>query len=96
VRLGGHVLEGKLVRRVMPEYPALARNMRVSGTVGLHGTIARDGSVRDLKVLSGHPLLVQAALAAVRQWLYAPTLLNGEPVEVSAPIQVHFKLDGGR
>lgn len=92
VRLSTGVLTSKLVRRIVPAYPPLARNMRVSGTVRLHAVIARDGAVRDLQVLSGHPLLVQAALSAVRQWLYTPTLLNGEPVEVSAPIDVHFTL----
>jgi periplasmic protein TonB len=70
----------------------LARNMRVSGTVKLHAIVARDGTVRELKVISGHPLLVQAAVEAVRQWLYQPTLLNGEPVEVNAPVDVHFTL----
>jgi periplasmic protein TonB len=90
--LGGNVLEGKLVKRVIPAYPVLARNMRVSGTVKLHAIVARDGTVRELKVISGHPLLVQAAVEAVRQWLYQPTLLNGEPVEVNAPVDVHFTL----
>ena len=93
VRLGGNVLASKLVRRIVPQYPTLARNMRVSGTVKLHAVISRDGTVGDLQVLSGHPLLVEAALSAVRNWLYTPTLLNGEPVEVSALIEVHFTLD---
>lgn len=92
VRLGGNVLASKLVRRIAPQYPTLARNMRVSGTVKLHAVIARDGTVKDLRALSGHPLLVPAAISAVREWLYTPTLLNGEPVEVSAPIDVHFTL----
>jgi protein TonB len=92
VRLGGRVLEAKIIRRVMPEYPKLARDMRVSGKVRLVGKIGRDGAVIDLKVIEGHPLLVQSALAAVRQWLYSPTLLNGEPVEVVAPIEVNFTL----
>jgi protein TonB len=92
VRLGGNVMEAKLIRRVIPEYPKLARDMRISGVVRLAGIIGRDGTVRDLKVVEGHPLLVAAAVAAVRQWLYSPTLLNGEPVEVLAPIEVKFTL----
>jgi protein TonB len=60
--------------------------------VRLAGIIGRDGTVRELKVVEGHPLLVAAAVAAVRQWLYVPTLLNGEPVEVIAPIEVNFTL----
>jgi protein TonB len=83
----------KLLHRVEPQYPALARQARVSGTVRLEGIIATDGHLRQLTVLSGHPLLAPAALAAVRQWIYAPTVLNGEPVEVIAPIVVTFNLN---
>ncbi len=90
--VGGNVQAAKIVRRVMPVYPALARQACVEGTVSLLGVIATDGTVRQLRVLSGHPLLVQAALDAVRQWVYRPTLLNGDPVEVQAPIEVHFTL----
>jgi protein TonB len=92
IRLGGQVMEAKLVRRVMPEYPRLARDMRITGTVKLVGIVSRDGTVRELKVIEGHPLLVKAAVAAVMQWLYPPTLLNGDPVDVIAPIEVHFTL----
>ena len=92
VKLGGNVLEAKLVKRVMPVYPPLARQMRLSGTVRLEGVISRTGQVINLQVVSGHPMLTSAALDAVRQWVYSPTLLNGEPVEVIAPIEVHFTL----
>jgi periplasmic protein TonB len=85
-------MEAKLIRRVIPEYPKLARDMRISGVVRLTGIISRDGTVRELKVVEGHPLLVAAAVAAVRQWVYSPTLLNGTPVEVIAPVQVTFTL----
>ncbi len=85
--------EAKLLRRVIPSYPPLARQARISGTVQLVGVIARDGTIEDLRVVSGHPLLVKAALDAVRQWVYKPTLLNGEPVEVICPIDVHFTLN---
>jgi protein TonB len=74
-------------------YPPLARQTRISGTVRLHAIIGKDGSVQQLEVLSGHPLLVQAALDAVRQWRYRPTLLNGEPVEVDTTIDVIFSLN---
>jgi periplasmic protein TonB len=82
----------KLVKRVIPAYPPLARSARISGVVHLIGIIARDGSIRNLELVSGHPLLARAALEAVQQWIYKPTLLNGEPVEVIAPIEVNFTL----
>lgn len=91
-RVGGDVMAAKMIRRVLPVYPVLARNARIAGTVRLEGIIARDGTISRLKVVSGHPLLVPAALEAVRQWVYRPTLLNGEPVEVGAPIEVTFTL----
>ena len=90
--IGGNVLEAMIIRRVLPEYPRLARDMRISGTVKLLGIISREGTVRELKVIEGHPLLVKSAVAAVMQWLYRPTLLNGEPVDVIAPIEVNFTL----
>ncbi len=93
LRVGSGVQEAKLLRRVVPAYPPLARQARISGTVELVGVIARDGTIEDLHVVSGHPLLVKAALDAVRQWIYKPTLLNGEPVEVICPIDVHFRLN---
>ncbi len=92
IQVGGNVLEAKLVNRVMPVYPQLARQARISGTVRLEGVISRDGRVINLHVISGHPLLIGAALEAVRQWVYRPTLLNGQAVEVIAPIDVHFTL----
>ena len=92
IRLGGNVLEAQIVKRVLPVYPPLARQARISGTVRLEGVISRTGHVINLQVVSGHPLLATAALDAVRQWVYRPTLLNGEAVEVIAPIEVHFTL----
>ena len=86
------MLAAKIVRKVIPAYPPLARQARVSGTVQLLGVIGKDGTVQQLQVISGHPLLVSAAVEAVKQWLYRPTLLNGEPVEVVAPIDVNFTL----
>jgi periplasmic protein TonB len=90
--IGGNVLAAKLVKKVVPIYPPLARQARVSGTVQLIGVIAKDGTIQQLQVVSGHPLLVKAALDAVRQWVYRPTLLNGQAVEVIAPIDVIFSL----
>jgi periplasmic protein TonB len=92
VRVGGAVQAAKLVNRVQPMYPPLARQTRISGTVKLHAIIGKDGTVQSLQVESGHPLLVQAALDAVRQWRYQPTLLNGEPVDVDTEIDVIFSL----
>jgi len=82
-----------IINRVQPMYPPLARQTRISGTVRLHAIIGKDGSVQQLEVISGHPLLVQSALDAVRQWRYRPTLLNGEPVEVDTTIDVIFSLN---
>lgn len=91
-RIGGQVLEAQILTRVMPVYPPLARAARISGTVELLGVIDRQGRVQKLQVISGHPLLAQAALNAVQQWIYRPTQLNGEAVEVTAPIKVTFSL----
>ena len=82
----------RLVNRVQPMYPPLARQTRISGTVRLHAIIGKNGAVEQLQVVSGHPLLVQSALDAVRQWRYQPTLLNGDPVEVDTEIDVVFSL----
>jgi protein TonB len=92
VPVGGDVQMAKLLRKVIPEYPALARMSRVAGTVRLIGIIGKDGTIQDLQVVSGNPLLTRTALDAVRQWVYKPTLLNGQPVEVMAPIEVNFTL----
>ena len=93
IKQGGAVTAASLINKVQPTYPPLARQTRISGTVRLHAIISKDGSVQQLEVLSGHPLLVQAALDAVRQWRYRPTLLNGEAVEVDTTIDVIFSLN---
>ncbi len=93
IRQGGNVQAALIMNRVQPQYPPLARQARVSGTVKLHAIIAKDGTVQELQVISGHPLLIQAALDAVRQWRYRPTLLNTEPVEVDTTIDVIFTLN---
>jgi protein TonB len=93
LRVGGNVQAARIINRVQPIYPPLARQTRISGTVRLHAIIGKDGTIQSLEVMNGHPLLQQAALDAVRQWRYQPTLLNGEPVDVDTTIDVIFSLN---
>lgn len=93
IRVTTSVQEGRLVHKVIPTYPFAAKMARISGTVRLQAVVARDGSVRELQVVEGHPLLVNAAVEAVRQWRYRPAMLSGEPVEVVAPVEVRFTLN---
>ena len=86
------VQAAKLLRKVIPVYPRLAIAAHISGTVRLMGVVAKDGTVQQIRVVSGPALLVEAALDAVRQWVYRPTMLNNKPVEVIAPIDVIFTL----
>jgi TonB family protein len=76
----------------IPLYPPLARQTHVQGTVVLHAIIARDGSVKELQYVSGHPLLIDSAMDAVRKWRYQPTFIDGKPVEVDTQIEVTFSL----
>lgn len=92
IRVGGQVESAKLIFHPTPEYPPLAKMARIQGVVRLDATISKDGTIQDLKVISGHPLLVRAALDAVQRWRYQPTLLNGEAVEVATEIDVNFTL----
>ena len=93
MHVSGGVQAAKIYRRVVPIYPELAIRARISGTVHLIAVIGKDGTIQNLRTVSGHPLLVSAAIEAVRQWLYKPTLLSGDPVEVIAPIEVNFNLN---
>jgi TonB family protein len=93
IKQGGVITAAMIIKRIPPEYPPLARQTRISGTVRLHVIIGKDGTVQQLEVLSGHPLLLQASLDAVKQWTYRPTLLNGHPVEVDTTIDVIFALN---
>jgi protein TonB len=86
------VEQALLIHRVDPVYPRVAIQAQVAGTVRLRAIIGRDGSIQSLEALSGHPWLVRAALDAVQQWRYRPTMLNGEPVEVETSITVIFVL----
>jgi protein TonB len=94
IRQGGDVEQALLIRQTKPVYPPLGLQMHLQGDVVLHAVIDRGGNVAELQVISGHPLLVQAAIDAVRQWRYKPTLLNGEPVVVDTTITVTFRLGG--
>ena len=92
VPVGGRVKQPLLLREVKPAYPALAIAARIQGMVKIAAIISRDGTVRDARVVSGHPLLIAAALDAVRQWRYRPTILNDQPVEVALALEVNFTL----
>jgi len=87
-----HWAEGNLIYRARPEYPEIARQVRVQGPVQLRAVISKTGTIEHLTVESGHPMLVKAAMDAVRQWRYRPYLLNGEPIEVETEITVNFVL----
>jgi protein TonB len=92
IRVGGNVQQANLIRKITPVYPPLAKQARIQGTVRFTAIIGKDGSIQNLQLVSGHPLLVPSAQDAVKQWLYRPTLLNGEPVEVITQIDVNFTL----
>ena len=93
IRVTSSLQAARLVSRVDPVYPVAARQARISGTVELAGVIGTDGRIRELRVIGGHPFLARAALEAVRQWIYRPTVLGGEPVEVLTTITVVFRLN---
>ena len=92
IQVAANVQAAKLTHRVVPDYPTLARQARIQGTVIFSAIIGKDGAVRTLQLVSGHPLLTPAALEAVKQWVYRPTLVNAEPVEVSTQVDVNFTL----
>ncbi len=83
-----------MVHKVVPTYPPLARTARIQGAVILQAMIGKSGTIENLRLLSGHPMLAPAAIEAVRQWRYRPYILNGEPVEVETQITVNFSLAG--
>ncbi len=92
IRVGGQVQSARLTSQAMPVFPPLARQARIQGSVRLEAIIGKEGSIENLEVVSGHPLLLQAALDAVRRWRYQPTLLNGVAVEVITTIDVNFTM----
>jgi protein TonB len=92
IRVGGNVQAAKLIRQPKPTYPPLAKQARIQGTVRFNAVIGKDGTIQNLTLVSGHPLLIPSAQDAVRQWVYQPTTLNGDPVEVVTTIDVNFTL----
>jgi len=95
VRVSQGVTTGLLIHKVQPNYPPLARQARIQGSVVLQAEISKNGTIENLKVISGHPMLAPEALDAVKQWRYKPYVLNGEPVEVETQVTVNFTLAGG-
>jgi protein TonB len=92
IRIGANVQAHNLLYKPEPVYPPLARTARVQGTVRFNVVIEKDGHVRDAELVSGHPLLIPSAVDAVKQYVYKPTLLNGQPVEVITMVEVEFTL----
>jgi periplasmic protein TonB len=92
IRVSSTYAEGMLLKKTMPTYPAIAKATRTEGTVVLQARISRSGTIENLHVVSGHPMLQMAALDAVKEWRYRPYLLNGQPIEVETTINVIFKL----
>jgi protein TonB len=92
IRVGGNVQAANLIKKVTPAYPPLAKQARIQGVVRFTAIIGKDGTIQNLQLVTGHPLLVPSATEAVKQWIYKPTLLNGEPVEVITQIDVNFTL----
>ena len=95
VRVSSGVSTGLLIKKVTPNYPPLARQARIQGQVVLQAEISKDGTIQNLQLISGHPMLAPAAIEAVKQWRYKPYLLNGEPVAVETQVDVVFSLSGG-
>jgi len=94
VRVSQGVSTGLLIRKVQPNYPPLAKAARIQGHVLLHAEISKEGTIQNLQLVSGHPMLAPAAIEAVKQWRYRPYLLNGEPVAVETEVDVNFSLTG--
>src|SRR6202522_949272 len=95
VRVSQGVSAGLLIRKVQPNYPQLAKQARIQGQVVLQAEISKDGTIQNLQLISGHPMLAPAAIEAVKQWRYKPYLLNREPVAVETQVVVNFSLSGG-
>jgi periplasmic protein TonB len=94
VRVSQGVLQGNAISQPKPIYPQIAKSARISGSVVLAATISKNGNIENLRLVSGHPMLVPAAMDAVKQWRYKPYLLNGDPVEVETSITVNFTIGG--
>jgi TonB family protein len=94
VLVGQKVMASELVTKIAPVYPALARQARIQGAVVLEVQINKSGDVENIQIVSGHPMLASAAIAAVKQWKYKPYLISGDPVEVETTVTVNFTLSG--
>jgi periplasmic protein TonB len=92
IRVGGNVEAASIINKIAPQYPPIAKTAHVSGTIVLHAIISKEGTIQELQYVSGPPLLMKAAMDAVKEWRYKPTLLNGDPVEVDTTIDVVFTL----
>lgn len=92
IRVGGNVQQANILTQIAPDYPPMARESGIQGTVRFEATIGLDGHVQNLQLVFGNPLLVAPAMKAVNQWTYKPTLLNGNPVRVVTTIDVNFTL----
>ena len=92
IRISQGVTKGSLIQKIEPKYPPLAQGARIAGQVLLRAIIGKDGDIKELELLSGHPMLAPAAIAAVQQWRYRPFLLNGEPIEVETTVTVTFQI----
>jgi TonB family protein len=90
--IGGRVEPAELIKQTIPTYPPLARTARIEGVVVLQGTVSVSGSVEDIHVVDGHPLLIDEAVRAVKRWKYRPAMLNGQPTPCPVNIQVRFTL----
>ena len=93
IRISQGVTKGLLIQKIEPKYPPLALTARIWGQVVLKAIITKEGETKELQLVSGHPMLVPAAIEAVSQWHYRPYLLNGEPTEVETTVTVTFQLN---
>jgi protein TonB len=93
IKIGGAVIAASITHKTQPVYPQLAKSARVQGVVHLAAIISKDGTIQELHSLGGPALLIQAAMDAVKTWVYKPTMLNGEPVQVETTIDVNFTLN---
>jgi protein TonB len=92
IRVSHDVMQGLIIKKIQPKYPKDARNQRIQGPVLLQAVISETGDVKDIRLVSGHPLLAPAAIDAVKQWKYRPYQLNGKPVEIVTMITLNFQL----
>jgi protein TonB len=95
IKVSGGVVAGMLLVKVQPDYPRLAIQAHISGTVVLQAVIGKDGRIKNLRAVSGNPMLIPNAIEAVSKWRYKPYLLDGVPVEVDTQVTVNFRLAGG-